>query len=209
MKLVNVDLKKVEQGVQLDVDTYTPTLGWTDVSLSLVVYLMPPVDGIQDVVLNGTPPDGFGLTSILSYSFSIFIPETDWFKGVRIIDSNNKNLTTIRTPIRNGKPIGDDWVAVEAAGLKGDKLIVDVIYSGGGLFHSFQLNWDGAVMESFPPQIVLDISHNSNGDMGKALISERLQFDLSVILDDTPDSYIIRVRSDCTEIIAHHPNIKK
>lgn len=154
---------------------------------------------------NGTPPVGNALTSIMIYPLSILIPETEWLQGVRLQKGNGDLLLTIRTPVKECMPVGEDWLILEDAGLKGDKLIVDVKYGGGCSQHSVQLNWDGKILKSNPPQIILDLSHNAHGDPCKALLSERLQFDLSVIMDDSPDSYIIRIKSNFTEIVAHNP----
>ena len=106
--------------------------------------------------------------------------------------------------MREQQPIGGDFVAIEAVGLKGDKLIIDVIYGGGCRQHTFQLNWDGKFLKSNPAQVVLELSHDANDDPCRALIHERLQFDLSVIIEN-PSQYILHVRSGVTELIAHSP----
>ena len=211
MNLLDVDIVKIDDALKLNVNAYSPTLGWTDISLSIVVYFMPPIDGIQDVILNGTPPEGYTLTSLMVYPLSIVIPSNEWLQGVRILNEKGISLLTVRTPVKKRDPIGKDWVAIENAGLKGDKLILDIRYGGGCKQHIFQLNWNGDVLKSNPPQIILDLSHNAHEDPCKALLSERLQYDLSTILDDNPKDYIIRVHSLLTEVIAHKPKtqIKK
>lgn len=110
-------------------------------------------------------------------------------------------LLPFRTPVREQAPIGDDFVAISSSGLKGDKLILMLINGGGCQQHTFQLNWDG----TFPAQAVLELSHNANGDTCKAIIRERLQFDLSVIIEN-PGQYVLRVNSGVTELIAHSPD---
>lgn len=107
--------------------------------------------------------------------------------------------------MREQQPIGNDFVFIEAAGLHGDKLIIDVGYGGGCRQHTFQLNWNGKFLKSNPAQVVLELSHNANGDTCRAIIHERLQFDLSVIIED-PSQYILRVNSGVTELIAHSPD---
>lgn len=90
-------------------------------------------------------------------------------------------------------------------GWSGDKLFLDVIYGGGCGPHLLQLNWDGKIRKSNPPQIILELSHDGSKDPCKGIVSERLQFDLSVILDDSPESYVIVVTSVTSECIAHSP----
>jgi hypothetical protein len=133
--------------------------------------------------------------------------QVEWLQGIRIstrCGESLQSLLTIRTPTLKQKPIGDDFITIEAAGLKGDKLIIDVIYGGGCREHTFQLNWDGSFLKSNPAQAVLELSHNANGDPCRMLLRERLQFDLSVIIEN-PSQYVLRVTSGVTEIVAHSP----
>ena len=201
MDIIDADLVKEDQGIRLDVTAYSATLNWTGVSLSAAKHFTPPVDGIQDVFLNGNPPEGNAFRSIMVYPLSILIPEFEWLQGVRIQNGNGDLLLTIRTPVKESEPVGEDWLVVTGAGLKGDKLIVDVEYGGGCRQHIFQLNWDGKVLKSNPPQIMLDLSHNAHGDPCRALMFDKLQFDLSVIIDSAK-SYAIRIKSSNTEVVA-------
>jgi len=77
MNIIEADLVKKNDGIRIVVQAYAPTLGWTNVSLSSVEYLTPPIDGIQDTFLNGTPPNGDGLTSIVMYPLSTMISESE------------------------------------------------------------------------------------------------------------------------------------
>jgi hypothetical protein len=56
------------------------------------------------------------------------------------------------------------------------------------------------VLKSDPPQVSLVLSHDANGDMCRALLSERLQFDLSTILDN-PNDYVLLVTSGTSEVV--------
>jgi len=204
MNIFDADLINVDNGTRIDVKAYAPTLGWTDVSLSIVQYVTAPQDCIQDVILNGTPPGGYALQAIQPYDLSGTIPEYDWLQGVRIKNETDTILTTLRTPVKEKPPIGIDMISVGNAGLKEDKLLLDTHYSGGCATHFFQLNWNGDIIKSNPPQIVLDLSHDANGDTCKSLVTERLQFDLSTILE-SPEIYTIIVKTDTTETIAYRP----
>ncbi|MCW5206698.1 hypothetical protein VU08_07190 [Desulfobulbus sp. F5] len=204
LNLIDADLDNASGNTTLHVTAYAPTLGWRDVSLTSVVYVMPPVDGIQDFILHGQAPSGLAATAIETFQVSALVPSVDWLQGVRISTSCGESLLTLRTPTQKQPPVGDDFVAIQSAGLKGDKLVIDVIHSGGCRQHTFQLDWDGEFLKSFPAQAVLHLSHNANGDTCKALLRERLQFDLSVIIEN-PSQYVLRVTSGVTELVAHSP----
>lgn len=204
LELLDADLVKKSDTTTLNVVALAPTLGWTDVHLDSLIYVTPPADGIQEVILRGTPPTGIVAQILERFDLSVELPSASWLKGVRIVNQFRDPLLMLIDPVKKQPPVGKDFVAIEAAGLKGDKLILDVRYAGGCLNHSFQLNWDGKFLKSNPAQVVLELSHNANGDSCKALVSQRLQFDLSVIIDD-PIQYIIRVSTDVTEVVAHTP----
>ncbi|WP_417916182.1 hypothetical protein [Candidatus Electronema sp. JC] len=220
LNLIDADLDNAGGNTTLHVLACAPTLGWRDVSLSSMVYalppvdgiqvsVMPPVDGIQDFILHGQAPSPSCsvATAIETFQLSAPVPQAEWLQGIRIstrCGESLQSLLTIRTPTLKQKPIGDDFITIESAGLKGDKLIIDVRYGGGCAPHTFQLDWDGMFLKSKPMQVVLRLSHNANDDPCKAILSERLQFDLSAIIKN-PSQYVLRVTSGLTEVVAHRP----
>ncbi len=204
MKIESVDLAKDAGELRLTVEAYAPTLGWTNVSLTPFMYIVAPPDGIYEYTLRGTPPNGPSLDAIERFTFTAGLGDTAGVRGVRIADESGSTLSRLLVPVRERPPIGADITAVGAAGLRGDKLLLSVRYGGGCARHDFQLEWDGAMLESMPPQVVLRLTHNANGDNCRALLSERLEFDLSVLFPQ-PQDYVIRVTTDQTDIIAHRP----
>ncbi len=198
--LIDADLVTASGKTMLNAIVYAPTLGWSNITLDSVVHYVPPVDGIQKFILSGVQPCGPAAAAI--EIFAVSAESEPWIQGVRIINMHNESLIVLRKSVTQQPPVGTDFTAIQAAGLKGDRLILDVMYGGGCRTHTFQLNWDGKLLKSNPPQIVLNLSHNANGDTCKALISQRLQFDLSVIIEN-PKQYTIRVNSGMTEVIAH------
>lgn len=203
--LIDADLVTASGKTTLNAVALASHLGWSYVSLDSVVHYVPPVDGIQEFILSGVPPAGpILLPALETFAVSAEVPpeSNPWIQGVRIINMHNESLIVLRKPVTKQPPVGTDFTVIQAAGLKGDRLILDVMYGGGCRTHTFQLNWDGKLLKSNPPQIVLNLSHDANGDTCKALISQRLQFDLSVIIEN-PRQYTIRVNSGMTEVIAH------
>ncbi len=78
---------------------------------------------------------------------------------------------------------------IGAVALEGDVLLVDVTYGGGCEEHLFDLFWDGSFLESFPVQAQLQLTHGGAPDFCEALISERLRFDLTPLLEAYRDGY--------------------
>jgi len=209
MNVSEADIARDGDFYRISVKSYSPTLGWKDVSLEAVTYIDQPADGIQDLVLSGTPPRGmFQLPTIQIYDLDVTLSakEAPWFKGIRIRNSSGETLRTLRTGVLNQEAVGKDWVAVNAAALQGDKVVLECKYGGGcHQNHNFQLSWDGRTRESFPEQVVLDLSHDNNGDTCRAIVSEIIQFDISPIIDN-PQDYVIFINSQGAEIQAYYPS---
>ncbi len=181
MKISNADLSGSKSQLTLAVTAIAPTSGWKDVSLSKIEYVKPPEDGLQDFVLSATAP-----TTPVDEVLEVFTVEKSfamqpWFQGVRISNRPGDEVRVLRTVVTNHPPAGSSHFFMAPAAIDADKLLIAVTYGGGCQKHNFQLNWDGVVLESYPPKIKLDLSHNNHGDNCMALINETLQFDLSVI----------------------------
>ncbi|NQY29956.1 MAG: hypothetical protein HRT69_10855 [Flavobacteriaceae bacterium] len=181
MNIAKADLEGNSNQITLNVSAIAPTLGWTNVDLSKVEYITQPEDGIQDIILSSTSSSGLAPTAIQLFERSLEMETSDWFQGVRIKSSAGDQLITLRNPTKEQSEIGNSHVWINPVGIRGDKLILNSQYGGGCKLHTFQLNWDGQIRESFPVQVTLDLSHNDNGDRCKAIISETLQFDLSTL----------------------------
>ena len=91
--------------------------------------------------------------------------------------------------IMDGMPAFGDGVTVREVRLDGDILEVDVGYGGGCEEHVFELVWDGLVLETFPGQVNLRLTHDGNGDVCEAYIMPTLRFDLRP-LGGTADTII-------------------
>ena len=62
--------------------------------------------------------------------------------------------------------------------LDNDLLTIEISYSGGLKSHDFGLIGTGEFMESMPIQTRVALSHDSNGDLGEALLTKELNYDL-------------------------------
>jgi hypothetical protein len=70
-------------------------------------------------------------------------------------------------------------VNMESVEIIGDSLFIPVNFSGGCKNHVFNLTHTGAYMESMPPILDIYLEHEDNGDACRALITEKLGFDLT------------------------------
>lgn len=181
MKITKADLKTAGKLISLDVTAIALTSGWTNVGLSVVQYVMPPVHGIQDVILHATAPIGPVNDMLETFQLSTPLPVSDWFQGARIRNATEDEQWVIRNPTIKKKPIGFNGFTAELAEVAGDKLLIRVRYGGGCKPHSFQLNWDGEIIKTFPPKVSFNLSHNNHGDNCMALLYETLVFDLSTL----------------------------
>lgn len=74
-----------------------------------------------------------------------------------------------------------DPASIVSGEINSDILGLVVRYGGGCKDHDFELYWDGLFMDSEPPQVRLQLSHNANNDLCRALLTEKLFFNLSPI----------------------------
>lgn len=199
-----VDLTRKDGALVAVITIVTPNIGW-EFEASAVQYVTEPEDGIQDVVVSGTRSPVV-LPAFQTHVLEVPLPDADWVQGVRVKGSHVEKPVVLRSAVKGRDPVGTDMVMFSDAGLlTEDTLTLDVRYGGGCKAHSFQLNWDGTVGESMPETVTFRLSHNDNGDPCKALVNERLQFDLSGLLPSSPSTYRILVRSDAIDILANDP----
>jgi hypothetical protein len=69
--------------------------------------------------------------------------------------------------------------------VEGNTLFVDVEYSGGCATHDFDACYNG-FQTSLPVQVDLDLDHDANGDLCRALIFETRRFDLTPLGNSYP-----------------------
>jgi hypothetical protein len=72
-----------------------------------------------------------------------------------------------------------DSLALQSACLDGNELVIEVAHSGGCAQHTYDLLWDGRIIETFPVSIDLLLRHDSHGDTCEAYLMRTLRFDVS------------------------------
>lgn len=72
-------------------------------------------------------------------------------------------------------------------------MIIEVTYSGGCETHEFSLYGNEAITRSIPPNRSLQLVHKSNGDMCKALVTEKLKFSISILAQNYEKNNLIKL----------------
>jgi hypothetical protein len=94
------------------------------------------------------------------------------------------------TPLPGPLPVTpfDEWPAagfpadpatIENLNLQDNILTIEVSFSGGCAQHAFEVYAATAFLESIPPQAILLLTHDAQGDTCEALMRETLDFDLT------------------------------
>lgn len=78
-------------------------------------------------------------------------------------------------------PLGgtNDGFTLGQLSVQGSELVVPVEVGGGCAQHSFAICWDGMVLDTYPGQIDLALSHDGHGDRCDALLFRTLHVDVS------------------------------
>ena len=78
-------------------------------------------------------------------------------------------------------PTETDLFQVKGVAIKDNIISIDVQYSGGSKEHTFELFSNQMLMKSLPPKMNIFLQHQANGDLAKALKTETLLFDLTLL----------------------------
>ena len=89
-----------------------------------------------------------------------------------------KNPTQVVEIDPTYKNVKTDSFTLLESNLEGDNLILLVQFGGGCKEHKWKLKTNGAYAKSFPPQITMNLEHNANGDMCRALLRDTLEFNI-------------------------------
>jgi hypothetical protein len=113
-------------------------------------------------------PSIFGLGLVIANQLNILSLTDDYMATQQVVIDGSAYNTSSKDPF--------EFLRVE---LENDLLTIEVSFSGSQKGHDFELIGTGDFMESSPIQTSLVLSHDSNGDLGEALITKELNFDLN------------------------------
>ncbi len=96
----------------------------------------------------------------------------------------NKDLfDTIETNRKNNIHTGDAF-EINHVIKEGELLKINLSYGGGCEQHDFEILWDGIIYTDDPCFINLIVTHNGNGDLCEAYLTETIEVDLKVLIGD-------------------------
>lgn len=84
----------------------------------------------------------------------------------------------------------DDYITINSVSLQDQEININVSHSGGCELHEYTLIQEPLFCGTPPIYISTRLSHNSNGDLCEASITEDLCFDLSSIYENFPGDEI-------------------
>ena len=186
MPLVYVDRIDITPRETVVVTGHLASTGLS-VSLSEYVYTDPPEDGVWEFDLTVKVENPIVLPMLVP-----FVAEAAWGGGE---DSNGarvyvKDGTVPPLSITQRKAsvveayntTQHNYVMLRGAGYcsESEQITVDLAYSGGCFKHRFDLEWDGSLLKSNPPQYLLNLVDASEEDPCEAILSERVVFDVDV-----------------------------
>ena len=77
--------------------------------------------------------------------------------------------------------VKSDPHTISAIRVSGNKLFINITYSGGCEKHEFQVKGSPMIAKSLPPIRAIQLVHHSNGDACKKLIEQTLEVDISAL----------------------------
>lgn len=82
-----------------------------------------------------------------------------------------------------------DPATIDSASVAGDVLTLHLTHGGGCRTHTFALHSSGAFLESYPVQVLAQLSHDGAGDPCRALVLHVEHFDLKPLRELYRKSY--------------------
>lgn len=137
-------------------------LGLLMISIMIVFFMSCSTDGYDLNNINNSSTNGTKVTLRIN---------KDLFKT---IDANRKNN------IQTGNAF-----KINHAKKKGDILKINLSYSGGCSYHGFEVIWNGIVYTEDPCLVNLIISHDANGDLCEAYVTETIDVNLKELIGDS------------------------
>ncbi len=108
--------------------------------------------------------------------------------GLLTVQCKNQKTVTMTQPVREiintntfVSQVAEPDFTIKTARLEGDVLKMTVHFAGEKGNHDFDLLWDGSMMKSMPPKVLLTPVHKSKNHSGKKLVDMELEFNVSTV----------------------------
>jgi hypothetical protein len=129
------------------------------------------------------------------------VKEEDGLGSMQEMLSGNDGFITVDKAYV-GPAKGDAFTILDV-NVNGDSLYVSVQYSGGCNTHVFDMITHGNLLKSLPPQLPLYLEHNANADNCRALLTEKLAFDLKPLRTQSGKKMKVFVNDDKTKMVEY------
>jgi hypothetical protein len=111
-------------------------------------------------------------------------------------DPNEIKLLPIQINSEYSWPGSTDPFEILSSEIKGDMLVLEVQYGGGCQEHDFTMTTNMMWMKSMPPQLNLYLEHENHDDNCRALITQKLAFDLSACRYNNGNVVVLIINGD-------------
>lgn len=101
-------------------------------------------------------------------------------KTILLVNKSQQDYEAIKS---NTADVQNDPFVLNEIYYEDGAIKLTVSYSGGCRTHAFTITWDEIIKYSYPPIINLIITHDANGDMCEAYITETLAFQTDLLFD--------------------------
>mgnify|MGYP005824517299 CR=1 FL=1 len=97
MNVIDYSIKEMDHGFELSIVATSPSPHWTHIGLYVINHPSAPKDGVQEMILEGTPPNNnYQLTNIQKHTIAVHIVYKPWLKMIKIRNSLGDVLKSIR-----------------------------------------------------------------------------------------------------------------
>jgi hypothetical protein len=107
----------------------------------------------------------------------------------QVAEETNENIEgKPQRPYQVTATVGDvsqktDAYTIENAKIQGNKLFLDISYTGGCAWHKFEFVGSMAVMKSMPPQRAVKLIHDADNDSCESIVKQTIEIDISALAD--------------------------
>lgn len=123
------------------------------------------------------------MKTIILFSLSLFILSCGTQKkAAEATDvKQTSNSNTMITATIGEINVPTDPISISDIRVQGNKLLIDVNYSGGCAEHSFSVVGSAMIAKSLPPIRAIQLVHNANGDQCKKMEMKTLEVDVKAL----------------------------
>ncbi len=101
------------------------------------------------------------------------------------LKQEERAMINVKSPV---EVVSEPDFSIKSASIEGDLLKLSVTLTGEKGKHEFDLLWDGSIMKSLPPKVILHPVHKSSDVKGNKEVKIELVFNLTILKESLPAS---------------------